>query len=134
MLSARARFDRPKVFRLPVPTAAPLQGEGTDDELAITSRPQRLPVVDQERKHIKYKKAVPVSKSSACEDPLLMEGSDFISPAIAHGVEETKEGRPIVAQSTAHKSLLCNSLDSPLKGISVHVCTSSHGVSDGQCL
>ena len=50
-LSARARYDRPKAFRLPAPSKRPQQGEG---ELPGTGQPARLPVVSQD--HVRTSK------------------------------------------------------------------------------
>ena len=44
-LSARARYDRPKAFRLPAPSKGPQQGEG---DLPATGQPANLPVVSQD--------------------------------------------------------------------------------------
>jgi len=44
-LSARARYDRPKAFRLPAPSKGPQQGEG---DLPTSGQSAKLPVVSQD--------------------------------------------------------------------------------------
>lgn len=44
-LSARARYDRPKAFRLSAPSKGPQQGEG---DPPTTGQPAKLPVVSQD--------------------------------------------------------------------------------------
>lgn len=50
-LSARARYDRPKAFRLPAPSKGAQQGEG---DPPTTGQPAKLPVVSQD--HIRTSK------------------------------------------------------------------------------